>query len=189
MWNSIVKPTLVLFVVCLVISGSLAYVNDMTKDVIEESANAEQAESRQQVMMEAESFKKVEANGINDAVTGVYESYKGKDIIGYVMDVTVKGYGGNISITIGVSKEGSITGVRIGSNNETPGLGAKATEPAFINQFNGAGISEDLIVVKQNKKAGNEIQAISGATVTSKAITKGVVAALSAAEILIKGGI
>ena len=45
------------------------------------------------------------------------------------------------------------------------------------------------IVVKQNKKAGNEIQAISGATVTSKAITKGVVAALSAAEILIKGGI
>jgi len=188
MWDSIIKPTLVLFVVCFVISGSLAYVNDMTKDVIEESAIAEQAESRRQVMMEAESFKKVEANGVPDAVTGVYEGYKGKEAIGYVMDVTVKGYGGNISMTVGVSLEGNITGVIIGSNNETPGLGSKATEPAFVNQFNEVGINDNLIMVKQNKKAPNEIQAVSGATVSSKAITKGVDAALSAAETLIKGG-
>ena len=188
MWDSIIKPTLVLFVVCFVISGSLAYVNDMTKDVIEESANAEQAESRRQVMTEAESFNKVEANGVPDAVTGVYEGYKGKEAIGYVMDVSVKGYGGNISMTVGVSLEGNITGVIIGSNNETPGLGSKATAPAFVNQFNEVGINDNLIVVKQNKKASNEIQAVSGATVSSRAITKGVDAALSAAKTLIKGG-
>jgi len=188
MWDSILKPTLVLFLVCVIISGSLAYVNNITRDVIEESTKAEQAESRKQVMTEAESFKEVKAENISDAVTGVYEGYKGNEKIGYVMDVTVKGYGGNISMTVGVDLNGHITGVKIGDHNETPGLGAKAAEPEFINQFGDITFNDNLTVVKQNKKASNEIQAVSGATISSRAVTRGVSVALQAAGILIKGG-
>ncbi|NLD22260.1 MAG: FMN-binding protein [Bacteroidales bacterium] len=104
------------------------------------------------------------------------------------MDVTVKGYGGDINMTVGVDIKGHITGVKIGSHNETPGLGAKASEPEFISQFGEVTINDKLVIVKQNKKAANEIQAISGATISTKAVTEGVSAALSAADILIKGG-
>lgn len=188
MWDSIIKPTLVLFLVCVVISGSLAYVNNITQDVIEQSTKAEQAESRRQVMTEAESFKEIKAGNIPDAVTGIYEGYKGNDKIGYVMDVTVKGYGGDINMTVGVDLNGHITGVKIGDHNETPGLGAKAAEPEFINQFGEVTVNDNLAVVKHNKKASNEIQAVSGATVSSRAVTRGVSDALQAAGILIKGG-
>jgi electron transport complex protein RnfG len=188
MWDNIVKPTLVLFSICLVISGSLAFVNDITKDVIAESTRAEQAELRKQAMSEADSFTQIEADGIPDAVVGIYKAFKGKEVIGYVMDVSIKGYGGDISMNVGVNLNGQIAGVNVGSNNETPGLGSKATEPEFISQFNKVSINDDLVIVKQNKKDVNEIQAISGATVSSKAITQGVRAALSAAGILIKGG-
>ncbi|NLY18862.1 MAG: RnfABCDGE type electron transport complex subunit G [Clostridiaceae bacterium] len=188
MWDNIVKPTLVLFLVCAVISGSLAYVNSITQDVIDKRAREEQAESRKQVMAEADSFKEIKAEKIPDAVTGVYEGYKGNEKTGYVMDVTVKGYGGDINMTVGVDIKGHITGVKIGSHNETPGLGAKASEPEFISQFGEVTINDKLVIVKQNKKAANEIQAISGATISTKAVTEGVSAALSAADILIKGG-
>lgn len=187
MWNSILKPTLVLFAVCLIVSGSLAAVNNMTKDVINERTKAEQEGSRFEVMKDADSFSEVHEDGMPDSVKAIFEGYTGQELTGYVIDVVVKGYGGDISMTVGVDKNGRITGIKIGSNNETPGLGARTTEPEFTSQFGEAGIDDILTVVKQGKKAGNEIQAVSGATVSSRAVTGGVQDALTAARIMIKG--
>ena len=194
MWDNILKPTLVLFAVCIVISGSLAVVNDITKDIIEQRTNEEKDELRFEVMNDADSFSEVYGEGVPDSVKdlpdsvkAIFEGYKGQELAGYVIDVVVKGYGGDISMTVGVNKNGQVIGVKTGDNNETPGLGSKATEPEFISQFNDVGVEDNLTLVKQGKKADNEIQAISGATVSSRAVTDGVQAALTAARIMIKG--
>jgi electron transport complex protein RnfG len=103
----------------------------------------------------------------------------------------VKGYGGIIGMTVGVNADGKITGVIIGSNNETPGLGSRTTEPDFTGRFAGISLKDvlnnALTVVKQNKKEANEIQAVTGATISSRAVTKGVQAALDAVAV-VQGG-
>lgn len=190
-WNSIIKPTLVLFIVCVIISGSLAYVNGMTTDIIQENTLAEQEEFRRQVLPEADSFRIIEQTGLPEAVKGVYEGFATNVSEGYVVEVSTKGYGGAISMTIGVNTEGQISGVIVGSNNETPGLGSKATQADFTEKFDVVSLGNipesGLVVVKQSPKADHEIQAVSGATISSRAITKGVQAALDAIKI-IKGG-
>lgn len=190
-WNSIIKPTLVLFIVCVIISGSLAYVNGMTTDIIQENTLAEQEEFRRQVLPEADSFRIIEQTGLPEAVKGVYEGFATNASEGYVVEVSTKGYGGAISMTIGVNTEGQISGVIVGSNNETPGLGSKATQADFTEKFDVVSLGNipesGLVVVKQSPKADHEIQAVSGATISSRAITKGVQAALDAIKI-IKGG-
>lgn len=191
MWNSIVKPTLVLFIVCVIISGSLAYVNGMTRDTIQVNTLAEQEEFRKQVLNTAEKFEPTEQKGIPEVVKGIYAGFAGNDPVGFVVEVSTKGYGGAISMTVGVNMEGAITGVIVGNNNETPGLGSKATGGDFIARFSSIAIGDiaenALIVVKQQPKAANEVQAVSGATISSRAITKGVQAALDAVKI-VKGG-
>jgi len=189
MWNSIIKPTLVLFVVCAVITGALAYVNDMTQDIIFQRTQQEQEQFRKDVMGNADRFVQVNPAGISDKVAGVYEAYsQDGTIIGYVMDVKTKGYGGTISLTVGVNTDGQVTGVIIGDNNETPGLGSKAKEPGFTGQFKEVNVNHTLSVVKQNKKSANEIQAISGATITSRAVTEGVQIALDSVKLITEGG-
>jgi electron transport complex protein RnfG len=191
MWDSIVKPTLVLFVVCLVISGSLAFVNDMTKDTIEENTRAEQEGFRCQVLQEADKFEPVDQKWTAEEVKNVYAAFNGDKPVGFVMDIEAKGYGGTIGMTVGINTDGEVTGVIIGLNNETPGLGSKVTEPDFLNQFIGIGIKDilenGLEVVKQNKKQTNEIQAVSGATISSRGVTSGVQVALDTFAI-VKGG-
>lgn len=191
MWNSIIKPTLVLFLVCVVISGSLAYVNGITKDTIQKNTQAEQEEFRRQVLQEAEKFEPAEQEGMPETVKGIFAGFAGNDPVGFVVEVSPKGYGGAINMTVGVNMAGDVTGVIVGNNNETPGLGSKATGGDFIAQFSSITMEElagnALVVVKQKPKASNEVQAVSGATISSRAITRGVQEALDAVKI-VKGG-
>jgi len=191
MWNSIIKPTLVLFLVCVVISGSLAYVNGITKDTIQKNTQAEQEEFRRQVLQESEKFEPAEQEGMPETVKGIYTGFAGNDPVGFVVEVSPKGYGGAINMTVGVNMEGDVTGVIVGNNNETPGLGSKATGGDFIAQFSSITMKEladnVLVVVKQQPKAANEVQAVSGASISSRAITRGVQEALDAVKI-VKGG-
>lgn len=191
MWNSIIKPTLVLFVVCLVISGSLAYVNGITEEKIRMNTLAEQEEFRRQVLQEAEKFDEVKFEGVSETVKSVYAGFAGSNPVGFVVEVSPKGYGGAISMTVGINMEGDKIRVLVGNNNETPGLGSKATGGDFIAQFSSITMEElagnALVVVKQQPKASNEVQAVSGATISSRAITAGVQAAVDAVGIA-KGG-
>ena len=94
------------------------------------------------------------------------------------MSVTAKGFGGDIQLTVGV-KDGVVTGVRIGTHSETPGLGARAAEEKFYGQFTGK--SGALSVIKTGEAGDSEINAITAATITSTAVTNAVNEALDCA--------
>lgn len=185
MWDSMIKPTLVLFLVCAIISGSLAFVNGITKDVIQKNTEAEKEVFRRTVMEAADRFERISPDG---TVPAVYKGYNGNNIVGYIVELVSKGYGGDIEMTVGIAADSKICGVIIGSNSETPGLGSKMTEPSFINQFTGVDVEDDLKLVKQDKKSPDEIQAISGATITSRGVTEGVREALSLVKALMEEG-
>ncbi len=182
MFKEIIKPALILFIVCAVITGALAYVNGVTEPIIDENNKKAEQESLAKAIPGAESFSdpksaeqlKAEGFSVSDRIVKVYEAQKGGASFGYVVEVSTKGYGGAIKMFVGVDKAQSVTGVLLASHNETPGLGSKASDPSFSDQYLGAIPEKEFFVVKSSPKADHEIQAISGATVTSRAVTQGV---------------
>ncbi|KEI13012.1 electron transporter RnfG [Clostridium novyi B str. ATCC 27606] len=107
---------------------------------------------------------------------------------GYAIKVGTKGYGGEILMMVGINKDGKIGGIKILAHNETPGLGAKAPEKEFSGQYDKKSIEKSLKVVKTKPSADNEIEAITGATITSNAVTKGVNDAVEFYNKELKGG-
>lgn len=187
MFKEIIKPALILFIVCAVVTGALAYVNGVTEPIIDENIRIAEQESLSKVLSDAEKFlepksaEQLKAEGfeVSERIGKIYEAQKGGESIGFVVEVSTKGYGGAIKMFVGIDKTQSITGVLLMSHSETPGLGAKGAEPSFRDQFLGAIPEKEFSVVKKNPKADNEIQAISGATVTSRAVTNGVADAVT----------
>ena len=181
-FKDIFVPTITLFVICLIVSALLAGTNALTKEPIAENSLKKSQEAMQNVCPDAVSFEG--AKGIE------IEVYKALDangeVIGCAIPVAAKGYGGDVSVMVGISAVdgGMVTGVEILSHSETPGLGANCTNDSFKAQFIG---KTENIAVSKNGAKGNEIDAISSATVTSKAVTKGVNDALLAVKEL-KGG-
>jgi electron transport complex protein RnfG len=186
--RDLLKPTISLFLICLVVSAALAFTYAGTKDIIADRARLDAENARREVLAEADRFATLEnIDSITSSrpelsiVKEAYKAFKGDSVTGYVFVVESKGYGGDIQITVGINNDGKITGVKIGENNETPGLGTKASEAPFKTQFENITPQEPLKLVKGNKAGPEEIDAISGATVTSKAVVKGVQAAVDVA--------
>ncbi|MGL5328261.1 MAG: RnfABCDGE type electron transport complex subunit G [Peptostreptococcaceae bacterium] len=174
--NNIVKLGLNLFAICAVAALALGATNQITAPVIEERNIQANNESRQIVLPLANEFTEVsssEYENIDNLVAEVYKGTNGSEEVGYTVKVLPKGYGGEMELIVGISKEGTVSGISIGNMMETPGLGAKAKEPAFTEQFNGKPAT-NLTVVKGGASGDNEISAISGATITSDAVTVGV---------------
>ena len=175
--KDILKLGVTLFAICAVAALVLGVTNNITAPVIEERNIQASNEARKIVLSEADEFK--ELDGMNsDIVLEVYEGIKDGQVIGYTIKTSSKGYGGAIELMVGISKDGKITGVEIGNHSETPGLGSKATEPMFKNQYVDKDVSNSLLVVKGSANNDNEISAISGATITSNGVTSGVNAAM-----------
>lgn len=175
--KDILKLGVTLFAICAVAALVLGVTNNITAPVIEERNIQASNEARKIVLSETDEFK--ELDGMNsDIVLEVYEGIKDGQVIGYTIKTSSKGYGGAIELMVGISKDGKITGVEIGNHSETPGLGSKATEPMFKNQYVDKDVSNSLLVVKGSANNDNEISAISGATITSNGVTNGVNAAM-----------
>ena len=174
--NNIFKLSLNLFVICAVAALLLGFTNKITSPIIEERSIQANNESRQIVLPQAEEFELVndsEYENVDGIVSEVYEGKNGSDIVGYTIKTLPKGYGGEIELIVGISSDGKITGINIGDMSETPGLGVKANEQNFKDQFSGRKSSK-ITVVKGEISSDNEISAISGATITSDAVTNGV---------------
>ena len=157
-----------LFAITAVAAAILAGVNDFTAPVIAENNRIAEEKAMKGVLPEADSFEKVEFK--QEAGSAVSEIHSGGDA-GVVVKVSPNGYGGKISMVVGIDNEYKVTGIEIISQSETPGLGANCTKDEFKTQF--AGKTENIEVVK-NEAKDNQIDAISSATVTSKAVTSGV---------------
>ena len=178
---SIIKDALALCIITLVAAVLLGFVNEMTKDRIAEQEAAKVASS-------AELLKENGFESIVISEAGLALDASGKPL-GYVMTVTTKkGYGGAITMTMGYRLDGAITGIAFVTLNETPGFGMKADEAAFKDQFIGKNAFE-LVYVKTGATEENEIDAISGATVTTKAVTGAVNAGLCFASDMVASGI
>lgn len=176
----IIKIGLILFVITAVSAGILAGVNSLTAPVIAANAKAKREESMSKVLPEATEFVKTDFVDENSSVTEVYSAGDA----GYVVLCEPRGYGGTISVAVGIKSDLTVSGIDITSHSETPGLGANCTTDSFKGKF--VGKTKDIEVVKTTP-TGNQIDAISSATVTSKAVTRGVNDALCAAEKLMGG--
>lgn len=173
MKNEVVRLGLILAVISLVASGILAVVNNITDPIIQQKELEAKESARKELLPEATSFEKVEGN-FGENVVEVYKTADSSDSPGYIITTEVQGYGGNFEVMTGIQSDGVISGVKLGTLNETPGLGAKATEPEFIDQFMAISSANDVFVNKNATGSEGEIVAISGATITSNAVSKGV---------------
>ena len=203
--KKIVKDALVLFAITLVAGILLGVVYQITLDPIAKANENAKEKAYKAVLAEADSFETIDAlpsdDDINassdidfskDKVNEVAIGKKCSETAGYVVTVTDSdGYGGDIKFSTGISSDGKYMGSSILSISETAGLGMRAkTDPAFLAQFNGASVDK-FTVVKDGTGSSSEdkIDAIGGSTVTSKAITKGVNAALAVYADLAKANV
>lgn len=166
--NQIVRFGLVLGVICLIATLVLAVVYEITKPKIEAQRRAEEEAALKVVMPGADSF---EAKSLEEIE--YFDALKDGELAGYCLKVTGSGYGGYMHMIVGLDKSGTIKGVQIISDQETPGLGTKIKEvrsgekePYFLRQFKG----KDATTVEIRKN----IDAITGATISSKAVTDAV---------------
>lgn len=150
----------------------LGFANDLTKDAILENSKINK-EDLKAVLPQAEAIKDIDFTE-TETVKEVYEAVNGNEVVGHVLKVTSKGFHGAIDFVIAISKEDKVSGIRVLSHGETPGLGAKITEEKFTTRFTNKPIAEDLEAVKITPSADNEVEAISGATTSSKATVSAV---------------
>lgn len=192
--KEMIKIGISLLLICSIAALALSFTNELTKDKIDEQRQLASEEARKQVLPDASEFKKVskeqldELSKINEMIVEAYTAVDASgSIIGYVFKTTPTGFGGNFEVTTGISLDGTVTGLRVGTHNETPGLGAKATDEAFYSQYVGK-LTDSVIGVSKTGATGNDIQAITGATITSKAVSDGANASISAYKWLVENG-
>ena len=196
MKNKIIKDALALTLITLVAGVALGGVYEITKDPIAKQEAQAKAEAYEQVFTDAAAFEAVE---MDDTLTKTIrdqldqEGYKAQSIeevmraedqsgetLGYAFTVTTsEGYGGDIQFAMGVQDDGTLNGISILSISETAGLGMRATTDDFKNQFKDKNV-EKFTYTKTGATSDDEIDALSGATITTNAMTNGVNAGLAA---------
>ena len=200
--NKLVKDALILTLITVIAGTALGVVYEITKSPIAAAQEAATQEAYQEVFSDAEAFVDHEGFDAEAASALVQEAgYEDDDIeacvdaldadgnvLGYVITVTSHaGYGGDITFSMGVTLDGVMNGYSITSISETAGLGMKAKESSFADQFKNI-VSNVYEVVKTAPSSDTEIQAISGATITSKAMTNAVNAGFVYYNSLVGGG-
>ena len=199
--KNIIKDAMILFAITLVAGLLLGVVYDVTKEPIAAQQEKAKTEACRNVFEEAESFEIYEKFDVEMAsvilaesgVTGadIDEVMCAKDasgaVAGYVLTVTDhEGYGGDIQFTMGITNEGVLNGISLLSIAETPGLGMKAEDvvvPQFVNKQ-----VERFTTTKTGSANDSQIDAISGATITTDAIVNGVNGGLVYFQNVLKGG-
>lgn len=169
MCKDMIKPALTLTAICVVVAFLVSLTNFITADAIKQQEIETAEASKKAVLSTAESFTQIESNE--------YTAHIGTDangtIVGYAVVTSAKGYGGAIQIMTGLDADGIVTGVVILAEEETQGLGKNANKEEFRSLFVGKDVS-GYTVVKGDAANDGEITAITGATITTKAVTDAV---------------
>lgn len=187
------KDALILFAITLVAGACLGGVYEMTKGPIAEADLAAKSEAYKVVLPEADSFEADDMTDLmataNADIAGmgfgnvtVDEAATGVDAsgapVGFVVTSTSNdGYGGAITVSVGIQADGTVSGIEFLAIGETAGLGMNAQQPEWKAQYAGKNVDQ-FSVTKNGASADNEINAISGATITSNAVTGAVNAAV-----------
>ena len=192
----IVKLAVTLFVTCVIVAGLLGFVNKLTLPNITATNKAKTEAAMKEVVADPEGSTFSDALEITDdmtaaassagaTVTEAYAVEAGGAPAGYALKIVASGSQGNIEMMVGVDAEGVVTGVSIVKNSETSGIGSKvmtnqptAKGVGVLDQFEGKSAADGTLTV------GTNVDAISGATVSSKGVTTGVNAALAVAGVM-----
>ncbi len=200
--KKIVHDALVLTAFTLILGFILGAVNEITKEPIAKANKAAQDAAYKEVFKDADSFEEnadftaekaaeiiAKSDYTNDEIIGVNNALdKSGNVIGYVINVTShEGSQADITFSVGIQADGTVNGYSITSISETPGLGMLINEDDFKKQFNNKN-EESFSVVKTTPSADNEIEAVTGATISSKAIANGVNACLVYFSTALQGG-
>jgi electron transport complex protein RnfG len=152
--KEMIRYGFILAIICIVAAGLLAGINTLTKPRIIAQAQAEEEASLREVLPLGAHFEAVKSQ---DSIVYYNAQDKAGKLIGVAFKTSGKGYSGTIETMAGMLKDGTITAIKILNQNETPGLGARVSEPDFTGQF-------------KNKRDLVNVQAITGATISSKAV-------------------
>lgn len=174
-----IRVTGVLTAICVVVALMLSFVNGITVDRINENTLKQKINAAKSIFSEygADDAAQLDYE-VTSPVASVWVVTAGGKTVGYSANVESTGFGGTIDMMVGADTEGKTVGVSIVSMSETPGLGSKTNDESFIGQFKG---KSGTITV------GAEIDAVAGATISSKAVTAGVNNALAAMKPLFDG--
>lgn len=197
--KEMIKNTAIMLVITVVAGLILGLIYQVTKEPIAEQEAGKKREACQEVFQDAAAFEAVEVETVDEAAwneegygqESIDEVMRASDasgnLLGYVITVTTKeGYGGDIQFTIGVRTDGTVNGMSILSISETAGLGMRAEEvlkPQFAGRH-----AEKFAYTKNGAASEEQIDAISGATITTNAVTNGVNAGLYYFRTALGGG-
>ncbi|MFD3157677.1 RnfABCDGE type electron transport complex subunit G [Haloimpatiens sp. FM7330] len=185
-----IKLGLILFIITSMAGLILGVAHEATKDAIaKQSEQSQKQENKVEILKGVTEYKDSSIEIPADSgIKKVSEGYEKDKLIGYAITLETKGFGGKIEMKVGISKDGTVQGIDIVKHQETPGLGANAEKEEFRSQYKDKSTDNTLEVIKGSASKDNEISAITGATVTSKAVTDGVNTAANFYKNNLKGG-
>ncbi len=198
--KTLVKDALILFAITAVAGLLLGAVYAITSGPIEKQQQKQKEAAYKEVFADAQSFDTydasdavsvLEAGGYSETEVTLEEvmtAKKADETVGYVMTIVDhEGYGGDIELVVGIQKDGTVNGISFLSISETAGLGMKAKEAEFMDQFAGKQV-DAFVYTKTGKTSANEIDALTGATITTSAVTNAVNACICYFQSIEGGG-
>lgn len=184
--KDIIIPTISLFIICVIITAALAFTNALTKDTIAQNELNAQNESMKIVCPDADTFQLVSENDNGDIYAGLD---KNGNVVGYAVSTQASGYGGAIKVMTGISTDASIIGIDVFYNDdETPGLGKNTSNESFTSQFKDLLAKDKIVVSKDYAGEGQQVDAVTSSTISSRAVTDAVNKACELYNTEISGG-
>ena len=163
-FSEYIKPALVLVVICVVVSFLLAFTNSVTAPIVEENERVEAEHTRQAVLPGSGTFTELDVS----AIDGVDSAFRDDGGAGYVATAGYKGYGGTVTVTVGLDNDGRVVGISANVSSETPNVGTKDGQDNYLQNYMGL----------SGTAAG--VDTITNATYSSTAVRTGVTAILEA---------
>ncbi len=170
----IIVITVKLLVISMITALLLSCVNALTAERIADNIKREKSAAITEIFPNSDSSEQLEF--AFEEMSAVYKVYSNSSVIGYAAEVTPLGFGGEMTVMVGVNTDGTVSGVKLISHSETPGLGSRVGENTYLIKYSG-----------KNASQLNEVDAITGSTVSSEAIREGISNALSVYTTLIPG--
>ena len=175
-WNALLIG-IKLLIICAVVAAVVSGVNKLTAEKYQENLNEQKRLAIVEIFGDGVTFEAINAAPGTDGAV-IYQIKSGNALIGYCVEVASAGFGGDINLTVGYNADRSIRGVSIVSMSETPGLGTKVNDAMYLNgQY--VGKRGELVM-------GEGVDAVSGATVSSKAVLAGVNRATAALKVALE---
>ena len=180
-----IKLPLILFLVALIAGMILGATNYLTKEPIKRQHELALSSAREELFPSSDFIELEDLSLLqeHDNIKTIYQAYKDNILVGHIITMEKTGYGGAILLNYGITTDGIITGFIVGTNSETPGLGAKASETEFAGQFAG---KKNITLVKGLTSSEDEVSAITAATITSQALVDGANQAIIVSDLVME---